>query len=359
MFSTKIASASTFFHISFSANLCVFGKYPSLQLLQKKFVFIISLVFFFIWKFLFEKNLLRKNCCLEQISFETIVFLIKKLLSSPLDCCSIFFEEKTLRYFSFVLLFFAFVVFFSFYFFLFFFRCLSSFLRFSKQKITFKTKSLEKYKFSKTCFFWTFLGGRKHILIQKNLSKNYHLNFLQKKKPLIWRKENKFQDSHALRIACAIERSVDHCGVSWRGWPSQVFCAFSCHWSGLFWFFSVFIIIFFLFLLFFIFCVPPFFGVVFTLSPRVFAVSTSSCTFCKLCFCFVSDFCHFFIFSVGLGLFERDQMAGCGRERITEENKTKRTLWNGCPKMNGQSHQSVENLYRDTEQNHLGINTSQ
>ena len=53
-----------------------------------------------------------------------------------------------------------------------------------------------------------------------------NLNFLQqnkipqKKKD---RKKNLFQYSHALRIACALEGSLDHCCVSRLGWASQVY----------------------------------------------------------------------------------------------------------------------------------------
>ena len=61
-------------------------------------------------------------------------------------------------------------------------------------------------------------------------------------------------------------------------------------------------------IIFFVFCFSSFFvflifSVVFTLSPCVFAVSTSSCTFCKFCFCFVSDFSVIFHLFCWLGSF--------------------------------------------------------
>ena len=61
----KLLLQHKFFHISFSDHLCVFRKYPSLQLFQKKFVFIISFLFSFHLKISFRKT------------FEKTVFLSK------------------------------------------------------------------------------------------------------------------------------------------------------------------------------------------------------------------------------------------------------------------------------------------
>ena len=142
-------------------------------------------------------------------------------------------------------------------------------------------------------FFWE---ERTH-LDQKN-PKIIIWIFFKKKNSPIWRKENLFQDPHALRIVCAIERSVDHCGVSRHGWANQVSCALTCHWSGLFCFFFQYISLFSLFFVFLHFLCFSFFSVVF---------SVSLCFRCLylflyllqilflLCFWFLW---HFFIFSV-------------------------------------------------------------
>ena len=58
--------------------------------------------------------------------------------------------------------------------------------------------------------------------MQKIVFKKNHLNFLQKKNLLQRKEKNLFQDSHALRIPCAIESALDHCCVSWRSWASPV-----------------------------------------------------------------------------------------------------------------------------------------
>ena len=49
--------------------------------------------------------------------------------------------------------------------------------------------------------------------------KKYHLNFFFKE---TFVREKLCQDPHALRIACAIEGSLDNCCVSWRGWAGPV-----------------------------------------------------------------------------------------------------------------------------------------
>ena len=55
----------------------------------------------------------------------------------------------------------------------------------------------------------------------KNVFDN--LNFLQQNKIPQKKQKNLFQDSLALRIACAIEGSLDHCCVSRLSWASQVY----------------------------------------------------------------------------------------------------------------------------------------
>ena len=64
----------------------------------------------------------------------------------------------------------------------------------------------------------------KYVTCNRKLFFN-NLNFLQQNKnpQKKGQKKNLFQDSHALRIACATEGSLDHCCVSRRSGASQVY----------------------------------------------------------------------------------------------------------------------------------------
>ena len=177
-------------------------KNQSLQLFQKKFVFIISFLCFF---FSFENCFSQKSSSKKWCSWE------KKLLLSPLDFS--FFLKKLFSIFQLSWIFFcACCVFLFFCFFCSVFLVFSSFFEFFQPKIYFNRSHLKKY-----CFF------------------NFLLNFFERGK-ILWTKKRRvvlfkkisfefsklFQDPHALRIACAIEGSLDHCCVSWRSWASQV-----------------------------------------------------------------------------------------------------------------------------------------
>ena len=94
------------------------------------------------------------------------------------------------------------------------------FFNLSKQKI-FSTKALSRKKVFEIHFLLNFFLRKEHILIQKRMcSKLTFVVSPKKKKPF---KKNLFQDSHALRIPCAIESPLDHCCVSWRTWASKVY----------------------------------------------------------------------------------------------------------------------------------------
>ena len=187
---------------------------PSLQLFRKMY-FIISFL-----------CLLSFESFLEKISFEKMVFLKKtKLLLSPLDFCSIFFlRAKTLFYFSIVLLIFCVCVFlfflFLFGFFLVFFDlfCWICPNKNLLKKISFENILVFTQKKCLLNLFWR----REHILIRKRMCSNVIIRIFLKKKISLKRKKNLFQNSHALRIPCAIESPLDHCCVSWRSWASPV-----------------------------------------------------------------------------------------------------------------------------------------
>ena len=72
-------------------------------------------------------------------------------------------------------------------------------------------------------FLWTFFG-RESTLNKKKRCKAKINIWIFFKITFFWEKLVLYP--HALRIACAIEGSLDHCCVSrrgWRGWSSQVY----------------------------------------------------------------------------------------------------------------------------------------
>ena len=110
---------------------------------------------------------------------------------------------------------FSFSVYFSGVFHLFFF-----FFNLSKQKI-FSTKALSRKKIFWNTFSFELFLRKEHILIQKRMCSNMIIRIFFKQN--LPSKKNLFQDSHALRIPCAIESPLDHCCVSWRTWASKVY----------------------------------------------------------------------------------------------------------------------------------------
>ena len=168
----------------------------------------------------------RSKVFLKKISFDKIVSLKKtKLLLSPLDFCSIFFfESKNSSIFQLSFYFLVCCVFLVFSFSVCFFLVsfiFSFFFNLSKQKI-FSTKALSRKKVFWNTFSFELFLRKEHILIQKRMCSNMIIRIFFKKK-ISLQKKNLFQDSHALRIPCAIESPLDHCCVSWRTWASKVY----------------------------------------------------------------------------------------------------------------------------------------
>ena len=272
----------------------MFRKYPSLQLFRKS-LFLSSISFFFIRKFLFEK-----------ISFEKNVFLSKS------QSKKLFFEQETSIISSWLLLHFLkkkrFAIFqLSFYFcvccvFLFFLLSVlfssvfHPFWVFFKQKITFEKKLSRNISFLKLCFIWTFFWEERSHLEDQKLS----LEFFSKKKRPFEEKETYFKIHTRWGSRARLNALFDHWwrDVTWLGESSLMCIRLSLILS--FFDFSSIFHYFLCFLLFFIFCVSPFFG--------WFFYSVSLCFRCLhlfmyllqilflLCFWFL---CHFLIFSVG------------------------------------------------------------
>ena len=165
----------------FSSNHFVFRKISVSPAFSEFFLSSPSCIFFVVRKKSFlEKNLIRK-----------ILSLKKKLLSSPLDCCSFFLRAKTLFYFSFVLLLFAFV----FFCFFFFFNSVFSgvfhlfwVFQTKKKKLLKKKSPFEKCVGFSKVFFWTFFEEgtyfwSKKECVQKNIIRIFLKKIsLQKKK---------------------------------------------------------------------------------------------------------------------------------------------------------------------------------
>ena len=194
---TVFAKKSSFVQISFSVSC--FLKKILLSNFHKK-LFIISFLWFF-WKFIFE-----------QISFSNVA-LVKKRNSLYL-LLIFFFVIKNTLFFNCALNFSAFRVFSMFSSFCFS-GVFSSCWVFPTEKIIKQIPFLENICFYTLYLFWTFLE-------EGNI-----LNIFQK---LTFEKKNHFFSkiiflfSHASRIACAIEGSLDQCCVSWR---NDHFCLFS------------------------------------------------------------------------------------------------------------------------------------
>ena len=177
-------------------------KYPSLQLSEKNEFYHLLLVSVIVRKF-WEK------------SFEKIVFLKKtKLLLSPLDFApSFFFESKNSFLFFNCPFNFLRLCFSLFSFSVFFFWCLSYFLNLSKQKSSKKNLLREiKSFFQKKIQLFLEEGT---YFDPKSVQK-LTFEFSSKKNISLKKEKNLFQDSHALRIACAIAACRD-------GWASQVY----------------------------------------------------------------------------------------------------------------------------------------
>ena len=138
-----------------------------------------------------------------------MVFLRKKkLLLSPLDFS--FFLKKLFCIFQLSQKFFCACC--VFLFFCSVFSGVFIFFEFFQPKIFFKQITFEKILFFQLSFeFFLREGNTLNKKKRRVLIKKYHLNFLQKETFL---REKLFQDPHALRIACAIEDSLDHCCVS-------------------------------------------------------------------------------------------------------------------------------------------------
>ena len=149
--------------ISLFGNLFVLKKKTVSPAFAENCFYHLLLVSFIVRKKFSWKNLIRKNCFLEEK---------QKLLLSPLDFCSIFFlRAKTLFYFPIVLLFFAFVVFFSFFFFCLFF----SGVCFPNEKSCYKISRGFQH------FLLNFWEEGTYFDPKKNVFKNYHSNFSSKK----------------------------------------------------------------------------------------------------------------------------------------------------------------------------------
>ena len=155
------------------------------------------------------KNLIRKNVFLKKK--KTFFYLL--LIFAP----SLFWA-KSLLYFSVVLNFFLRLSCYLFFFFFwsFFFWCLF----FPNKKMVLKNLLRETYRFFFQHFLLNFFWRKEHRLIQKRMCSKIIIRIFFKRN--IPQKKNLFQDSHALRIACANEGPLDHCCVSWRCWESQV-----------------------------------------------------------------------------------------------------------------------------------------
>ena len=184
-------------------------KYLSLQLFHKKFVFIISFLCFFHLNIIFLKKAPSKNGVLEKKKNFFYLLLIFHL-----------FEETVFLFFNCPRNSFALVLFFNFSAFsVMFFWCFHLFWSFSSQKKT-HVKNLFRENIGFWTFFWIFFTER------NTLNKKKEGGFVQKLSFDFFSKKHfekkLFQDPHALRIACAIEGSLDHCCVSWRSWASQV-----------------------------------------------------------------------------------------------------------------------------------------
>ena len=202
-----------FVPISLSGNLFVFRKNPSLQPLQKN-VFVIS----FLCLLSFKKSFLEK------ISFEKIVFLKKNKTSfiSSWFLLHLYSEQKLFSIFQLSFIFFAFVVLSLFSSFsVRFFWCL--FFQTKKRLNKFLSRKFEGFFFFQTFSFELFFRGRNIFWSKKECVQKLSFEFSSKKKSPLKKKKNLFQDSHALRIACANESPLDHCCVSCRCWASNVY----------------------------------------------------------------------------------------------------------------------------------------
>ena len=210
-FTTKVAFETETFlsrsHFVVISSCSV--KYSSLQLFQKKFVFIISS--FFSFTINFRNNLFRKFVFWKKKSF----FL------SPLDffCLKKVFSIFQLPFLNFCLrlLCFSFLLFsVRFHWWIHFSVCPI------KKKKTFKNIFRENMG-ALNFFLWTFLGGREYIEQKKGVKQKLLFEF-SSKNHLFW--ENLILYPRGLRIACAVEGFLDHCCVSrrrWRGRSSQVY----------------------------------------------------------------------------------------------------------------------------------------
>ena len=195
-----IVSRSRFMVISSS-----FEKSFSSLFFQKKVFFLSSLSCdFFIWK-----------CLVSKVSFEIFVFLKK---NTTTFISSWFFAHLKKLFSIFQLSYFLRLLclsrFFSFFSVLF-----TSFLSFFNQEICFK-KALTRIFFRKNSIEllkgWKTLNKKKGRVV---LFKEKNIGIFFKNSPF---EKTLFLNSHALRIACAIEGSLDRCCVSRRSWASQV-----------------------------------------------------------------------------------------------------------------------------------------
>ena len=193
--------------ISLSGNLFVFRKKSVSPAFAEKCFYHLLLV-----SFIVQKKFSWK------ISFDKIVFLKKNKTSfiSSWFLLHLYFEQKLFSIFQCPFIFQLSCYLFFLLFLIVFFLCLF-----------FQTKNGIKKSFEKHIDFFQhfllnlFLEEGTYFDPKKNVFKKYHSDFFfSKKKNSLKRKI--FQDSHALRIACANEGPLDHCCVSWRSRVSQV-----------------------------------------------------------------------------------------------------------------------------------------
>ena len=165
-----------------------------------------------------KKDYLKKSHSKKLFSWRKQNFIYLLLSFAP----SFFREQKLFSIFQLSFYFFLRLLCFSLSFSVRFFQVSLIFCEFVQTKNLFFLKNLfrEIYRFFKSIFFSTFFWRREHILMQKKCSKIF-IRIFKKKSPLK-DKKNLFQDSHTLRIACALESPLHHCCMSWRSWASQV-----------------------------------------------------------------------------------------------------------------------------------------
>ena len=208
LFQQKMLSRS-----QFSSNHFAFRKISVSPAFSEFFLSSPSGVFYRSEKSSLEKNLIRKIVSLKKKTFFYLLLIV----------IPFFWEQKLFSTFHLSFYFFAFV-FFCFFFF-FYSVFLVSFIFFwvfqTKKSFSKKQSSFEKCVGFSKVFFWTFFEEGTYFWSKKRCSKIEFWMFF--KKSHLKKEKNLFQDSHALRIACAIESHLDHCCVSWRGWASQVY----------------------------------------------------------------------------------------------------------------------------------------